>query len=49
MCSLFSFSFGVDRDYPTSTRCVKYGIVIDVKCIRIFVRSRDKYGDSAVL
>ena len=25
------------------------GIVIDVSCTRIFVRSRDKYGDNAVL
>ena len=26
-----------------------FGIAIDVSCTRIFVRSRDKYGDNAVL
>ena len=49
MRGLFSFSFGVDRDYRTVSRCVIFGAVTAVKCARIFIRSSDKYGDSAML
>jgi len=48
-CIAFSFSFGVDGDCPTATKCVIFGVVIDVNCTRIFFRSRDKYGENAML